>query len=137
VFIEAAIQRHTAKEETMTCPRVTRLSLPIALAALLLLPAASGFAKIGTGGSRVNHQRLGVHLPLAICHQYCYGADHWLAAANQRRAEHTRVIAIRTNSTFDRQDAAIGAAAGGGVTLLAVAILTRPRRGRIDQPAKT
>ena len=119
----------------MTRVRVARRSFPIALAALVLLPATSGFAKIGTGGSHVNEQPRGVHLPPAICHQYCYGADRLLAAANRRRAEHAHVVAIRETSAFDRQDAAIGAAAGSGATLMALAFLTRSRRARSNQPA--
>jgi len=101
----------------MTRTRITSLSLPIALAALLLLPAASSYAR-----------PLGIHLPTAVCHQYCDGADHQLAAADQGPAEHVHTIVVRAGSAFHRQDAAIGAAAGGGAVLIALAVVSRTRR---------
>jgi len=110
----------------MSSSRFARLSIPIALAALLVLPAAPSFARPTAAG----------HLPLAVCHQYCQGANQQLAFANQGRPEHTRTIAITTDSAFDRQDAAIGAAVGSGATLIALAVLSRGRRARPNQPAK-
>ena len=45
----------------MSRSRLARLSIPFALAALFLLPAAPSLARpLGAG-----------HLPLAVCHQYC------------------------------------------------------------------
>jgi hypothetical protein len=110
----------------MSCYRVARLAIPIALAALFGLPAASSLARPTPAGP----------LPLAVCHQYCHGANQQLASANQDRPENTRTIAITTASAFDRKDAAIGATLGSGATLIAVAVLTRGRRARSNRPAK-
>jgi len=110
----------------MSSSRIARLSIPIALAALLVLPAASSFAGPASAG----------HLPLAVCHQDCSGVNQQLASADQGRPEHTSTIAVTTASAFDRQDAAIGAAVGSGATLIALAVLSRGRRARPNQPAK-
>jgi len=110
----------------MFSSRVTRLAIPIALAALFVLPAAPSLARPAPAGP----------LPLAVCHQYCNGANQQLASANQDRPDHSRTIAITTASTFDRKDAAIGAAVGSGATLIALAFLSRGRRARSNRPAK-
>lgn len=110
----------------MSSSRIARLSIPMALAALLVLPAASSLAGTATPG----------HLPIAVCHQYCSGVNQQLASADQGRLEHTSTIAVTTASAFDREDAAIGAAVGSGATLIALAVLTRGRRARSNRPAK-
>ena len=110
----------------MSGSRIGRLSIPMALAALLVLPAAPSLARPAAAG----------HLPIAVCHQYCNGVNQQLASADQGRPEHTRTIAIATPSAFNRQDAAIGAAVGSGATLIVLAVLTRGRRARANRSAK-
>jgi hypothetical protein len=119
----------------MSRSRVNHLSTLIALAALLLLPVGSGLAEAETGGHRAHQPARGVHMPRAICHQYCYGADRQLARVDVSHREHVHTIAIPTASAFDAQDAAIGAAAGSGATLIVLAVFSRRRRAHTNEPA--
>jgi hypothetical protein len=83
--------RREADEREATGTRISgsrfvQLSVAIGVAALLLLPVGSGLAKTNTGGGRANESVPAVHLPRAICHQYCYGADQALAFARRSRS---------------------------------------------------
>jgi hypothetical protein len=104
---------------------VRRLALMLALAALAAPSASAG--RFGPGApSRAGEHRT-VHLPRAICHQYCASVDQHLSQPRGGHPARTqvqpRIVTVATDTGFDWTDAGIGFGAACGLALLTLGTL--------------
>ena len=106
------------------------LAIVLGLAALAAPTATAG--RFGPGTSARRDRQPTVHIPLAICHQYCTSVDEYLGLPRPGRpAPH--IVTVTSDSGFHWADAAVGFAAAVGLGLLAAGTIMVLRHSRVRQ----
>jgi hypothetical protein len=118
---------------TNTARILRRLAIVLAVAAVAAPPASA--LRYGPGTpSQASVQRT-VHMPRALCHQYCAYVDQH---ASQPSGQHPsavqpRIVTITTDTGFNWGDAAVGFGAACGLALLALGTIPLLRHGHLRQ----
>jgi hypothetical protein len=99
-----------------------RLAIMLALAALAAPSASAG--RFGPGMPSQTGEHRTVHMPRAICHQYCASVDQHLSQPRRGHPARTqvqpRIVTVATDTGFNWADAAVGFGAASGLALLAL-----------------
>jgi len=108
------------------------LAIVLGLAALAAPTATAG--RFGPGTSVRSKSQRAVHIPLAICHQYCTSVDEYLGLPRPGRPAPTpRIVTVTSDGGFHWTDAAVGFAAAVGLGLLAAGTIMVLRHSRVRQ----